>query len=357
MQRTAASRWSGQWARTAIVAYSSFPDVGHLWKFCCNNWVLNESKNRSKLDLKLKKMVFVGFMDGSKAIWYYDTKSQSIEVSQNVTFNENDKPRESEIVEVPGVQIEGEIRENSSQKLITPQKPAAELHKPEPRQLWQTAFIDYSKVNNLNARLPTWRTPKPDDQTNLAEELFLGTTFLTTGAEEDLPRYYDKTINCPEANHWKKAMDAKMGIIKEMGTWKEAELPEGRNKMQTGIHKEEGWMQKNCQIQGTTSCARFFSKTQSRLLRQWNFLTHDRFETLRAMLAHTAIHNWKLWQFDIKGTYLHGHLEEEIYMAQPPGYEDGSQQVWKLIRALYRLKQAGFQEMFGTWNWMKPSPN
>ena len=52
-----------------------------------------------------------------------------------------------------------------------------------------------------------------------------------------------------------------------------------------------------------------------------------RFETLRAMLAHTAIHNWKLWQFDIKGTYLHGHLEEEIYMAQPPGYEDGSQQV------------------------------
>ena len=55
------------------------------------------------------------------------------------------------------------------------------------------------------------------------------------------------------------------------------------------------------------------------------------FETLRTMLAHTAIHNWKLWQFDIKGVYLHGYLEEELYMAQPPGYGDDSQRVWKSI--------------------------
>ena len=50
-----------------------------------------------------------------------------------------------------------------------------------------------------------------------------------------------------------------------------------------------------------------------------------RFETLRTMLEHTAIHNWKLWQFDIKGAYLHGYLEEELYMAQPPSYGDDSQ--------------------------------
>ena len=69
------------------------------------------------------------------------------------------------------------------------------------------------------------------------------------------------------------------------------------------------------------------------------------FETLRTMLAHTAIHNWKLRQFDIKGAYLHGYLEEEIYMAQPRGYGDNSQRVRKLIRAIYGLKQAG-----NVWN-------
>ena len=69
------------------------------------------------------------------------------------------------------------------------------------------------------------------------------------------------------------------------------------------------------------------------------------FETLRTMLAHSAINNWKLWQFDIKGAYVHGELKEEIYMAQAPGYDDGTRQVYLLKRALYGLKQAG-----NVWN-------
>ena len=57
------------------------PDVKHLWEFGCDVWVLNKSNNRSKLDPKSKKMTFVGFMDGSKAIRYYDTKARSIKIS------------------------------------------------------------------------------------------------------------------------------------------------------------------------------------------------------------------------------------------------------------------------------------
>src|SRR5882757_5086012 len=69
------------------------------------------------------------------------------------------------------------------------------------------------------------------------------------------------------------------------------------------------------------------------------------FKTLWTMLAHSAINNWKLRQFDIKGAYLHGELKEEIYMAQAPGYDNGSGQVYLLKRAIYGLKQAG-----NVWN-------
>jgi len=51
------------------------PDVSHLREFGCDVWVLDESNNRLKLDPKLKKMIFVGFMDGSKAVQYYDAKT------------------------------------------------------------------------------------------------------------------------------------------------------------------------------------------------------------------------------------------------------------------------------------------
>jgi Reverse transcriptase (RNA-dependent DNA polymerase) len=46
-------------------------------------------------------------------------------------------------------------------------------------------------------------------------------------------------------------------------------------------------------------------------------------------------------QLDIKGAYLNGKLEEEIFMRQPEGFDDGSGRVCKLKLSLYGLKQAG----------------
>ena len=46
---------------------------------------------------------------------------------------------------------------------------------------------------------------------------------------------------------------------------------------------------------------------------------------------------------DVKLAYLHGVLEEEIYMEQPEGFiaEGEENKVCKLVRSLYGLKQAG----------------
>ena len=62
-------------------------------------------------------------------------------------------------------------------------------------------------------------------------------------------------------------------------------------------------------------------------------------------LALAAVNNWDLRQFDVKGAYLNGYIEEEIYMRQPPGFDDGSGRVCRLKRSLYGLKQAG-----NVWN-------
>jgi hypothetical protein len=47
-------------------------------------------------------------------------------------------------------------------------------------------------------------------------------------------------------------------------------------------------------------------------------------ETKQALLALAAIKDWEINQLDVKGAYLNGRLKEEMYMAQPDGYEDGS---------------------------------
>ncbi|RDX82399.1 hypothetical protein CR513_36824, partial [Mucuna pruriens] len=64
--------------------------------------------------------------------------------------------------------------------------------------------------------------------------------------------------------------------------------------------------------------------------------------TICLLLAMATIRHWPLHQLDIKNAFLHGDLDEEIYMEQPPGFvaQGESGLVCKLRRSLYRLKQS-----------------
>ncbi len=66
----------------------------------------------------------------------------------------------------------------------------------------------------------------------------------------------------------------------------------------------------------------------------------SRMTTLRILLAVSACKSWIVHQLDIKTAFLHGKADLDIYMRQPPGFEDGNNVVCKLKKTLYGLKQA-----------------
>jgi len=64
--------------------------------------------------------------------------------------------------------------------------------------------------------------------------------------------------------------------------------------------------------------------------------------TVRIILSLTAHFGWAMHQFDVKNAFLHGSLEEEVYMEISPGYgaiNEGNK-VCILKKALYGLKQS-----------------
>jgi hypothetical protein len=60
--------------------------------------------------------------------------------------------------------------------------------------------------------------------------------------------------------------------------------------------------------------------------------------TIRLVLSIAVSRGWTLRQLDVQNAFLHGVLEEEVNMRQPPGFEKGDKLICKLDKALYGLK-------------------
>jgi hypothetical protein len=60
------------------------------------------------------------------------------------------------------------------------------------------------------------------------------------------------------------------------------------------------------------------------------------------LLAYATHHCFKLYQIDVKSTFLNGPIKKEVYVEEPPGFESEEypNHVYKLYKALYGLKQA-----------------
>lgn len=67
-----------------------------------------------------------------------------------------------------------------------------------------------------------------------------------------------------------------------------------------------------------------------------------RLEILRMFLAFSCFKKFKIYQMDVKSSFLNGELQEEVYIEQPKGFQliEEPDYVFRLKKALYGLKKA-----------------
>ncbi|CAI7811380.1 unnamed protein product [Closterium sp. NIES-53] len=154
------------------------------------------------------------------------------------------------------------------------------------------------------------------------------------------PATLKEALESSDAEEWKKAMESELKSIEENGTWELVELPEGRKAITSK------WLFK-IKSDANGNIERYKSRLVVKGYQQKEKVDYKELfapvvkpTTLRTLLAGAAIKGWVVKQMDVTTAFLNGVLEEEIFMAQLEGFDDGSGRVLKLKKVLYGLKQA-----------------
>jgi Reverse transcriptase (RNA-dependent DNA polymerase) len=191
-----------------------------------------------------------------------------------------------------------------------------------------------------------WR-PDEDSEGNYAIGKFVTTEHLpnplkkfdTILASVRVPERLEEAMSDPK---WLEAMRVEMEALEKNHTWQLVSLPKGRKTVGckwvfTVKYGPTGFVDRYKAI----LVAKGFTQIYG-IDFQETFSPVAKLNTIRILLSLAANLDWPLHQFDVKNIFLHGELEEEIYMEIPPGYShSGSQSlVCKLEKALYGLKQS-----------------
>jgi hypothetical protein len=139
---------------------------------------------------------------------------------------------------------------------------------------------------------------------------------------------------------WQQAMTEELQALEKTHTWDLVDLPHGKSVI--GCK----WVYK-IKTKSDGSIERYKARLVAKGYAQEYGIDYEetfapvaRITSVRSLLAIAAVHQWPLFQMDVKNVFLNGDLTEEVYMQAPPGYSDCPDKVCLLRRALYGLKQA-----------------
>lgn len=163
--------------------------------------------------------------------------------------------------------------------------------------------------------------------------------FVSQLSSVSIPQNVQDALKDPK---WKKAMCEEMNALKKNDTWELVELPDGKKPVGckwvfTVKHKADGSVERY----KARLVAKGFTQTYG-IDYQDTFAPVAKMNSIRVLLSLAANMDWPLQQLDVKNAFLHGDLEEEVYMDIPPGFplKHDNGKVCRLRKSLYGLKQS-----------------
>ncbi|CAM8965547.1 unnamed protein product [Rhodiola kirilowii] len=379
------------------VLFGSPPSIDNLKVFGCLCYVSTSNILRDKFDPRASPCVFLGYPYGQKGYKVYCLQSHKVLVSRNVIFYEEifpyaeqqfsdkgtiintvkptvapildfhdtlfddhctsspaENPVPTDIITSPGASIPDSFQDSASSsnnffttsedssdppatsnpihEPVIPLRKSVRSHKPP---AWQKDYVVGSSYktspHSINKVLSY-------DHCSPAHKHFLGQVTL-----HKEPKTYSQAIKNPL---WEAAMNKEIQALEHNNTWSIAALPPHAHAIDCK------WIFR-IKYNSDGTIERYKARVVAKGYTQVEGIDyHDTFApvakmtTVRCLLAIAATKQWPVFQLDVDNAFLHGDLQEEVYMLTPPGFYSAEKQqglVCKLHKSIYGLKQASRQ--------------
>ncbi|RVW85315.1 Retrovirus-related Pol polyprotein from transposon TNT 1-94 [Vitis vinifera] len=276
-------------------------------------------------------------------LWCTEDRTPKFIISRDVTFDES---------AMFGQRKEfGDLAGTSKTDLGVNQKVEFEVDAPMENGVDDTSeeqpVIDQNDSQSIAALRPRREIRRPMRYVDcVSANITNPVAFALAVAEEigrEEPRSYKEAMEIKDSKKWLSSMDDEMASLRKNQTWELVPLPEGVKpvdckwlfKIKDGISEDEPPKYKSRLV------AKGFSQKEGIDYNEV-FSPIVKHKSIRVLLAMVSVFNLELDQLDVKTAFLHGNLEEEIYMRQPEGFVDSekSDHVCFLKKFLYGLKQS-----------------
>ncbi|KAL0408303.1 UNVERIFIED_CONTAM: Retrovirus-related Pol polyprotein from transposon TNT 1-94 [Sesamum radiatum] len=340
------------WKTPFEMLHNKVPTYEHLRVFGCLCFDTIVKPNKEKFGKRALKCLFLGYCSNQKGFRLYDLDNEQLIVSRDVVFHEKTLPLRvtsstpNHDAPLPLISI----ADNSPTDTLTPAfTPSSAPSSPEAKPIHVSPTAHIPTSPHLPSPLPRplrhsrrtihkllWLSDYGCNHTfSFAHQYFVAQLSILQE-----PRSYAQARGNVE---WEKAMADEIQTIENNNTWSLTPLPKGKQvigskwvyKLKLGpsgsVSRYKACLvaKRYTQVEGVDYTESFSPITKS--------------VTVRLFLGIASAYFWPVRQLDINNAFLHGRLDEEVYMTPPDRYLVKPSLVCKLQKLLYGLKQASRQ--------------